>query len=56
MLEKSAQNLLLSSLLVFISFYGTACADIYRYDDSDGSVHFTDAPTDKRFKIFMRDQ
>lgn len=32
-----------------------AKADIYRYEDSNGVVHFTDAPTDKRFKIFMRD-
>lgn len=30
-------------------------ADIYRYVDEDDIVHFTDAPTDKRFKIFMRD-
>jgi soluble lytic murein transglycosylase-like protein len=32
-----------------------ACADIYRYEDDDGIVHFTDAPTDRRFKVFMRD-
>jgi soluble lytic murein transglycosylase-like protein len=30
-------------------------ADIYRYVDEDDIVHFTDAPTDKRFKIFLRD-
>ncbi|MDD2364989.1 MAG: lytic transglycosylase domain-containing protein [Desulfuromonadaceae bacterium] len=30
-------------------------ADIYRYVDEDGIIHFTDAPTDKRFKVFMRD-
>lgn len=30
-------------------------ADIYKYVDDEGVVHFTDAPTDKRFKIFMRD-
>lgn len=30
-------------------------ADIYRYEDEEGVVHFTDAPTDNRFKIFMRD-
>ena len=30
-------------------------ADIYRYVDEDDIIHFTDAPTDKRFKIFMRD-
>lgn len=33
----------------------SAHADIYRYEDEEGIVHFTDAPTDKRFKIFMRD-
>ena len=32
-----------------------AGADIYRYVDEDDIVHFTDAPTDKRFKVFMRD-
>lgn len=32
-----------------------ARADIYKYEDPDGTLHFTDAPTDKRFKIFMRD-
>ena len=31
------------------------CADIYRYEDDEGIVHFTDAPTDRRFKVFMRD-
>jgi soluble lytic murein transglycosylase-like protein len=30
-------------------------ADIYRYEDNDGIIHFTDAPTDRRFKIFMRE-
>jgi soluble lytic murein transglycosylase-like protein len=32
-----------------------ARADIYRYEDPDGTLHFTDAPTDSRFKVFMRD-
>ncbi|MHB8121325.1 MAG: transglycosylase SLT domain-containing protein [Desulfuromonadaceae bacterium] len=32
-----------------------ADADIYRYVDEEGIVHFTDAPTDKRFKVFLRD-
>ncbi len=30
-------------------------ADIYKYEDADGVVHFTDAPTDRRFRVFMRD-
>ena len=33
----------------------TVRADIYRYEDDEGIVHFTDAPTDRRFKVFMRD-
>lgn len=32
-----------------------SAADIYKYEDSEGVVHFTDTPTDRRFKIFMRD-
>jgi len=30
-------------------------ADIYKYEDEAGVMHFTDAPTDRRFRIFMRD-
>ena len=29
--------------------------DIYRFEDDDGVLHFTDTPNDHRFKIFMRD-
>src|SRR6202158_3358529 len=32
-----------------------AVADIYKYEDNEGVLHFTDAPTDRRFKVFMRD-
>lgn len=34
---------------------GSVSADIYRYEDEEGVVHFTDAPTDKKFKVFLRD-
>lgn len=39
----------------FIALPSPASADIYKYVDEDGVMHFTDAPTDRRFKIFMRD-
>lgn len=39
---------------VLISPKGAA-ADIYRYVDENDIVHFTDAPTDKRFTVFLRD-
>jgi soluble lytic murein transglycosylase-like protein len=45
--------LLLLMSLIFCSV--TAMADIYKYEDKDGVLHFTDAPTDRRFKIYMRD-
>ena len=45
-------GLLFLSAAVFPSVVG---ADIYRYEDEERVVHFTDAPTDKKFKIFMRD-
>lgn len=32
-----------------------AWGDIYRYEAPDGTIHFTDAPTDRKFKVFMRD-
>jgi soluble lytic murein transglycosylase-like protein len=44
--------------VVFIFALTTVCpakGDIYRYVDEDDIVHYTDAPTDKRFKIFMRE-
>jgi len=40
--------------MILLSAYSVR-ADIYRYEDDEGIVHFTDAPTDRRFKIFMRD-
>jgi len=47
-------QLILSIVAVFVCLPAHA-ADIYRYEDSEGIVHFTDAPTDNRFVIFMRD-
>ena len=51
-------NLLILTTALFlflISSAGIAFADIYKYEDSEGVIHFTDAPTDRRFKVFMRD-
>lgn len=43
------------SICLLLLSLNSAEADIYRYEDEEGIVHFTDAPTDKRFKFFMRD-
>ncbi|HIJ80254.1 MAG TPA: lytic transglycosylase domain-containing protein [Desulfuromonadales bacterium] len=49
------KRLLFPALLFLQIFCSVSYADIYRYEDDEGVVHFTDAPTDRRFKIFMRD-
>lgn len=42
-------------VLMVVTCGGQVRADIYRYEDQEGVVHFTDAPTDKKFKVFLRD-
>jgi soluble lytic murein transglycosylase-like protein len=42
-------------ILAGLGITAQAAADIYKYEDDEGVLHFTDAPTDRRFKIFMRD-
>lgn len=43
-------------MVVFVALtVSSAFGDIYRFEDDDGVVHFTDVPTDRRFKLFMRD-
>lgn len=41
--------------LFLVALAGPVQADIYKYEDNEGVVHFTDTPTDRKFKIFMRD-
>jgi len=48
-------TLTIALLIFLISSSEISFADIYKYEDSEGVIHFTDAPTDRRFKIFMRD-
>lgn len=61
MLSKPHSYVIFAKLCFIVFFFFAsiaprcANADIYRYVDDDGIVHFTDAPTDKRFKVFMRD-
>lgn len=51
---KAIMTLSLSLIFSFI-WNSHSTADIYRFEDDEGIVHFTDTPTDKRFKIFLRD-
>ena len=42
-------------VVVAVSTANVSAGDIYRFEDEEGVVHFTDTPTHGRFKIFMRD-
>src|SRR6266568_1369865 len=53
-LMKSRRVLWCAASFVLLSMM-PAVADIYKYEDKEGVLHFTDAPTDHRFKVFMRD-
>jgi soluble lytic murein transglycosylase-like protein len=33
-----------------------AQADIFRYVDADGTVHFTNVPTDSRYKVYLKER
>jgi soluble lytic murein transglycosylase-like protein len=54
-MSKRLPNRLLFFVLLSFLYIQSADADIYKYVDTEGTIHFTDAPTDRRFKIFMRD-
>ena len=49
-------RLVLSILTLILALSpALSSADIYKYEDSEGVLHFTDAPNDRKFKVFMRD-
>jgi len=46
--------LLAAAMLLLTS--SVVLADIYRYIDEDGVMHFTNAPTSSKYKLFMRER
>lgn len=45
----------LLSLNLLLMLAASAAADIYKYVDADGVVHFTNAPPSKQYKLYRRE-
>ena len=43
------------ALLLSITGISPACADIYRYVDADGTIHFTNTPTHSRWNMYLKE-
>jgi soluble lytic murein transglycosylase-like protein len=54
---KGRKSLFWPAALAFVLlFSSSAPADIYKYVDEDGVIHFTNVPTDGKFKLFYREK
>jgi soluble lytic murein transglycosylase len=53
--QTSGVAILIASLILIMGA-SPASADIYRYTDENGVMHFTNAPTSSKFKLFMRER
>jgi soluble lytic murein transglycosylase-like protein len=49
-------SFLAAVLAVAILFPSGAFADIYKYVDNEGVIHFTNVPTDGKYKLFYREK
>lgn len=45
-----------ATLALALLFSSQASADIYKYVDENGVIHFTNVPTDGKFKLFYREK
>lgn len=58
MSNKSIRGFLLCAVLgvSLLYQYNPAGADIYRYVDANGTIHFTNIPTNPRYRLFRQDR
>lgn len=56
MMSKHRLLFILILILPLASGVLPACADIYRYVDAQGTVHFTNTPTDGRWNMYLKEK
>jgi soluble lytic murein transglycosylase len=57
MVEKRKKALLLAAIFLAVFWRSTdAPADIYRYIDENGVMHFTNCPTSGKYRLFMKER
>lgn len=57
MVRRVSRSMIFLSILFIsqLTFAQFSTADIYKYVDEEGVEHFTNVPTNRKFKLFMRD-
>jgi soluble lytic murein transglycosylase-like protein len=55
-MHRRRTNAVLLTVVSLLLIAGPAFSDIYRYIDENGVMHFTNAPTSDKFKLFMKER